>query len=260
MSLGQTSSIAPPQPLLRLRDVPPVELLEETADWLAVNKPAGLLAVPDRWDKTRANLVELLRQARPHYVANAHRLDKNTTGVFLLAKNKATLTALARQFEQGTVEKLYVALVHGCPLQPVVTVSLAIGAHPRRVGLSAIAQKTGRPATSIIRVRERYRRHALVEVQPLTGRQHQVRLHLHAAGCPVVADPDYGDGEPLWLSQIKPGFKGRPGEESPLLARPALHAERLQFTDPRTGQLVSIIAPWPKDLTLAVKYLRRYAA
>jgi len=98
-----------------------------------------------------------------------------------------------------------------------------------------------------------------VRCEPLTGRTHQIRIHLRHAGVPIVADELYG-GKPLWLSRLKPGYRLKPGrEERPLMARVALHAEKLELKHPATGESVSITAPWPKDLTVAVKYLRQYA-
>jgi 23S rRNA pseudouridine955/2504/2580 synthase len=100
----------------------------------------------------------------------------------------------------------------------------------------------------------------LLEVVIETGRMHQIRVHVQAIGCPLVGDPDYG-GAPLLLSQIKPGYKAKDEEpERPLLDRPALHAERLTLSRPATGEKLTLEAPWPKDLTVAVKYLRKYAA
>jgi 23S rRNA-/tRNA-specific pseudouridylate synthase len=95
--------------------------------------------------------------------------------------------------------------------------------------------------------------------EPLTGRTHQIRIHARHAGIPIVGDQLYG-GKPLWLSRLKPGYRLKPGkEERPLMARVALHAENLELKHPATGELVSITAPWPKDLNVAVKYLRQFA-
>ena len=101
---------------------------------------------------------------------------------------------------------------------------------------------------------------ALLEVVIETGRMHQIRVHVQAIGCPLVGDPDYG-GTPLLLSQIKADYKGKDDEpERPLLDRPALHAEKLTLSRPATGEKLTIEAPWPKDLTVALKQLRKYAA
>lgn len=237
-----------------------MEILFEDDSLLALNKPAGLLVAPDRWDKQRENLMGLLATARPgQYIANAHRLDFNTTGVFLLAKSMEALVHLTRQFNERTTKKTYVALSSGQAVQNEFTIDLPIGPHSKR-GLSRVDHKGGKEAKSVVRIVERFRRHTLFHVDLMTGRQHQIRVHLQSLGFPLVGDADYG-GAPLLLSQIKRGYKAKDGEEErPLLTRPALHAEWLTIQHPVTGEDLTVQAPWPRDLEVVVKYLRRYAS
>ena len=220
----------------------------------------GLLAVPDRFDKDKPDLVSLLQEARPgERLANVHRLDLNTSGVFVLAKKQDAFRELVRQFRERETKKIYAALVRGAPGISPLTVDLPIGRHPKRPGLARIDHNRGSEARSVINVRERFRGYALLEVVIETGRMHQIRVHVQAIGCPLVGDPDYG-GAPLLLSQFKAGYKGKQEEvERPLLDRPALHAERLTLTQPSTGRSLTIEAPWPKDLTVALKQLRKFA-
>jgi 23S rRNA pseudouridine1911/1915/1917 synthase len=213
------------------RDSVPYEVIFEDGSLLVVNKPAGLLAVPDSHDKTKPNLFARLQSGRG-WLANVHRLDINTTGVFVCAKSPEAF----RQFQARVAGKFYVALVQGAP-EPLVI--------ERRID--------GKDARTITRVREQFRGYALLDVEIQTGRTHQIRIHLQAAGTPIVGDQDYG-GAPLLLSQIKRNYKSK-ATEKPLLARPALHAERLELESPPQ----TFVAPWPKDLTVAVKYLRKYA-
>jgi 23S rRNA pseudouridine1911/1915/1917 synthase len=237
-----------------------VEILYEDDAILAVNKPAGLLAVPDRFDKDKPDLVSLLQAARlSETLANVHRLDFNTSGVFVVAKNQEAFRDLVRQFRDRQTRKMYAALVKGTPDISPLTIDLPIGRHPRFPGLARIDHSRGSDGRSIINVRERFRGYALLEVVIETGRMHQIRVHVQAIGCPLVGDPDYG-GTPLLLSKIKPDYKAKDEEpERPLLDRPALHAERLTLTQPSTGQSLTIEAPWPKDLTVTLKQLRKYA-
>ncbi len=233
-----------------------IEALYEDAALLAVNKPAGLLAVPDRWDKAKDNLVALLQAERPgQHLANVHRLDKNTSGVFLLAKNADAFRRLARQFRQRQTRKLYLALVHGDINGRERVIDQPIAPDRKRPGFSRIDSR-GKSACSLLRVREQFRGFALVEVEIESGRHHQVRVHCQQIGHPLVGDPDYG-GKPLLLSQLKRGYKMKPGEpERPLMARPALHAASVVLVEPS----VTITAPLPKDFEVALKYLRKFAA
>lgn len=258
-------------PILRLSaQWPPVEILHEDDDILAVNKPAGMLVAPDRWDKTRENLMGLLHAAVRHqrpwvvergisYLANVHRLDAGTSGVLLLARNKPALTNLANQFRGRHPRKAYVALVSGVPPEPEMEINLPLAPSLLHPGLSEVSASRGKPAVTRISLLERFKGYSLLRAEPATGRLHQIRVHLREAGCPLVADPDYGSGLPLLLSKLKKRYKMKAEGERPLMARPALHAEQLEFIHPSTGQSILITAPWPKDLTVAVKYLRRYA-
>ncbi|MCI0628989.1 MAG: pseudouridine synthase [Acidobacteria bacterium] len=227
---------------------------------LALNKPAGLLVAPDRWDKKRENLMGLLRAAKMEHLANAHRLDAGTSGVLLLAKTKAALSALFKQFRERTARKTYVALVRGSLSQNELVVSKPIAPHATKPGKAIINKRWGRPAETVFTILEQFRKHSLIRAEPKTGRLHQVRVHLQAAECALVADPDYGDARPLMLSEIKPGYKSGARAETPLIARPALHAESLTVVSPETGMSVTIKAPWPKDLALAVKYLKKFSS
>jgi RluA family pseudouridine synthase len=248
-----------------------IPVLFEDAHLFALDKPDDLLTSPDRYDPNRPNLMKLLhhdierkapwvRQHQIQYLANAHRLDFETTGVLLLAKDRPTLVALANLFGSNRPLKTYVALVRGAPAEPAFEVTAKLAPHPVKLGLMRADGRRGKQSRTQFEVRESFRGYTLVQCQPHTGRTHQIRVHLKLRGLSVVADPLYGCG-PLRLSTLKHGYRLKPGQtERPLIGRVALHAEQLQFTHPATGQEITITAPWPKDLTVAVKYLRRYAA
>lgn len=237
--------------------LPPV-LLEDAAV-LVFDKPSGLLVAPDRWDKTRANLMGAVHAARGEQVNNVHRLDADTSGVLLCAQTLDALRHLTEQFERHTVEKRYVALVAGHPQADRFTIDQPLGDDPRRPGRMRLDAGQGKPALTEVVVLERFRGHAFVECRPHTGRTHQLRVHLAAVGCPIVADPFYGGAPAVFLSALKPGYRHKRDEpERPLLGRLALHARALSFDHPATGVRTTVEAPQPKEFSVALKYLREF--
>jgi RluA family pseudouridine synthase len=246
-------------------------VLFEDEHLLALDKPPGLLVSPDRYDAERPNLMKLLhagiergtpwaRERGLSYLMNAHRLDFETSGVILLAKTKPVLIALANLFGAELTAKTYIALVHGQPVQPAFEVTAKLAPHPVKIGLIRVDEKTGKRSKTSVELLEKFRGHSLLQCRPATGRTHQIRVHLRHAGLPIVGDTLYG-GSPLLLSQLKSDYRLKHNKtERPLMERVALHAAELKFKHPVTGTEVVITAPWPKDLTVAVKYLRRYAA
>lgn len=246
-------------------------MLYEDDSLLAVDKPSGLLSSPDRYDPNRPNLMKLLHagieQGKPwaisrnlSYLMNAHRLDFETSGVMLLAKNKPTLVTLANLFGSEKPHKKYFALVEGTPVEDSFEVNAKLGPHPVQIGLVRVDSKRGKRSRTRFRVVEKFSGWTWLEAEPLTGRTHQIRVHLRYVRLPLVGDALYG-GKRLLLSRLKKGYRLKPGHsEKPLLDRVALHAAELTLPHPVTGQSLQVVASLPKDLTVALKYLQRYAA
>ena len=246
-----------------------IPILFEDEHLLALDKPAGLLTSPDRLAPGQPSMTKLLQDAvaagKPwasqrglSYLANAHRLDANTSGVLLFAKSKAVLVALADQFGTDKPLRHYVALVQGAPIHEGFEATEKIGPHPLQPGRNRIDNRTGRKARTEFQLLEKFSRWSLVRCVPHGERPQQIVLHLSHAGIPVVADEAHG-GKNLWLSRLKRDFRLKPGrEERPLISRTALHLEKLAFTHPVTQQDLSILSEWPKDLRVALKYLRQY--
>lgn len=241
--------------------LPPI--VHEDDSLIAFDKPSGLLIAPDRWDKSRENLMGLVHDRLGHGVANVHRIDADTSGLVLCAKTKPALDFLSGQFQSKTVEKLYHALVVGQPALDDYTVDFVLKEDDAAPGRMCVVKKHGKAAVTGFRVLERFPGRAgapgfaLLACHPQTGRTHQIRVHLAASGTPILNDPFYGNDTRLLLSDLKRGYKGR-DDERPLIARLALHASALTITHPASRERFTIEAPWPKDFEVAVKYLRKF--
>jgi RluA family pseudouridine synthase len=246
-----------------------IPILHEDEHLAGVDKPSGLLTSPDRYDPSRPSLMQLAHEGiaagkpwaahrRLTYLMNAHRLDAEVSGVLLLAKSKPVLVALANVFGTEAPRRRHLALVQGEPSESEFELDAKLAPHPARPGAMHVDARRGKKSRTLCRVLERFAGWTLLECDSVTGRSHQIRVHLSHARLPVVGDGLYG-GKPLWLSRLKRGFRLKEGrEERPLIGRVALHAAELSLAHPVTSVELSIKSPWPKDLTVAVKYLRRY--
>jgi RluA family pseudouridine synthase len=247
-----------------------IPILYEDERLLALDKPPGLPVSPDRRSPDRADLMGLLhrdlargaswaKERRLAYLMNSHRLDSSMSGVLVLAKDKPTLVELAGQFGSEKPVKIFVALVRGGLPQANCHCDAPLAPHPVRPGYTRVDPKNGKRARTEFSARENFAGYVLLECRPLTERADQIRVHLKHLRFPLVGDDLYG-GPPLMLSSLKPGYRLKPGRtEKPLISRLALHAEQLVIRRPDDGGSIVIQAPWPKDLTVAIKYLRRFA-
>jgi 23S rRNA pseudouridine955/2504/2580 synthase/23S rRNA pseudouridine1911/1915/1917 synthase len=235
-----------------------IDILLETDELLALDKPAGLLAVRDRWDKAQETLVDFVRSYLGKNAWAVHRLDKEASGVILFAKNSATRTSLEQQFQKREVHKNYHVFIQGEIDQDKGTIDLNLSEDPERPGRTKVDRKKGKPSLTHFVVLERFKGVTYLKVTPMTGRQHQIRVHLQALGHPVICDALYGSGRPYYLSEMKRFYKVKKDEpEKPLMSRLALHAERLTFlTLEDTVQTVE--SPLPKDFVVFLKYLRKF--
>jgi RluA family pseudouridine synthase len=222
---------------------------------LAVNKPAGLPALPDGYHAEAPHLRGVLEPLFGR-LWTVHRLDRETSGVVVLARSAQVHRALNTQFQERQTAKVYHALVSGSPDWAEQRVDAPLLPNGDRRHRSIVSEK-GKPAVTLFKVLESFSGYALVEAQPKTGRTHQIRVHLAHIGHPIVADGLYGGGEGLFLSAIKPGYRGNQAGETSLLGRLGLHAWLLSFAHPLGGEQVSFIAPYPKDFQATLKQLRK---
>jgi 23S rRNA pseudouridine1911/1915/1917 synthase len=244
----------------------PLEILYEDA-WLAVvNKPPGMVVHPARghWSGTLASALayhfgsQLSTAGGPTRPGIVHRLDRDTSGAILVAKNDLVHGKLAAQFAGRTIQKEYYALVAGTPRVDRDIIDEPIGEHPQHREKMAIRRDASiaRAAQTYYEVVERFDGFAALRLRPKTGRTHQIRVHLGHIGCPVLCDRQYGG-----RSQIRRGeIRRDPNDPLVLLERQALHARRLRLTHPQSGQILEIEAPLPADITGVLAELRKYRA
>jgi RluA family pseudouridine synthase len=238
---------------------------------LAIEKPSRLLVSPDRYDPNRPNIMKLFHRdiaraakwvedRKITYLANAHRLDFETSGILLLAKTKPALINLANQFGSEVVRKVYLAVATGSAEKDEFDNNAKLGAHPVRIGLIRIDEKNGKKSYTAFEVIERFKGFTYIRCKPRSGRTHQIRVHLQHRGLPIVGDELYG-GAPLLLSSLKRNYRLKPGRvEHPLINRVALHAHELSFKHPVTDAEVTVTSPLPHDMEVALKFLRRHAS
>ena len=236
--------------------MPKLEILFENASFIALNKPAGLLSIPDREGK-EASLKSILREKYGN-IFTVHRLDRETSGAIVFAKDEATHKFLSEAFEHRNVEKFYQGLVQGSLPQSKGTIDAPIMEHPAKPGIMAV-NKHGKASVTDYEVIEDLGLYSLVQFQIHTGRTHQIRVHMQYLGHSIVCDELYGDAKPIRLSSFKRNFKLSKNEEEerPILARLALHSQLLHFQD-ATGEYHTIEAPLSKDIRALIQQLKKW--
>jgi 23S rRNA pseudouridine955/2504/2580 synthase len=248
-----------------------VPVLFEDEHLLALDKPSRLLTSPSRDEPNSPSVLDLLRRdiergapwakkAGVNYIANAHRLDLETSGIVIFAKNKPALISLANVFGAEKPIQTYLVLVQGNPPEDTFEVDKKLGPNPHKPGLFRVDSSHGKKARTSFEVIERFGRYTLLKCAPFTNRPHQIRVHSQWLKQPVASDKLYG-GRPLLLSRLKPSYRQKPDiPEKPLIARAAVHALECNLPHPATGEMLTLTSSWPRDFTVAVKYLRRFSA
>src|SRR5438874_6726439 len=266
--LGDRIHITLPEPT---HEVPvpediPLQVLYEDEFLAVVNKPYDMVVHPAKghWSGTLVNalafhfsqLSNVSGEYRPGIV---HRLDRDTSGVILIAKEESAHRDLSAQFERRKVFKEYLALTAGVLDRDSDYIEKRIGHHPNdRVKMTVYEHEDdgGKEACSFYEVIERFRGFTFCRIQPRTGRTHQIRVHLASVGCPVLADKIYSGRDSFRLSDVNTNTDASADEV--LLERQALHAARLRFTHPRTQQVIAAEAPLPPDFEKTLAALRKY--
>lgn len=230
----------------------------ENEDLIVLNKPSGMLSIPDR-TQSQPSLKDYLAE-KLDVVYTVHRLDRDTSGVIVFAKNEITHKHLSLQFEDRLTKKIYNGLVPGKPAKPNGVIDEPIATHPAQNGTMMIHAK-GKPSVTEYRVVESFRSFSWMEFHILTGRTHQIRVHMKHLGHPIACDELYGDGKPILLSSFKKKFNLSKSEETerPVLARLGLHAAQLSFTG-LDNTIMKFEAPLPKDLKALLQQLGKWNA
>lgn len=224
-------------------------ILWEDADYFVLNKPPFVSTLQDRADPT--NLLALAKNYSEDAQA-CHRLDKDTSGAIAFAKNPEAYRHLSMQFEHREVSKIYHAVSDGIHNFKDELVDAPIVKLDN--GIAKISRREGKPAQTYFTSLMSFRFHTLIECRPITGRMHQIRVHLAFLKAPITGDDQYG-GKPFFLSSVKRGFNlKKQTEEQPLIGRMALHAYALKF-EPLSGEKVLIKAPYPKDMQTLLRQL-----
>lgn len=237
-----------------------LQTIYEDTTLVIAEKPAFMLSIPDRFSPEKENLLDLLRETREE-VYTVHRLDRETSGIILFAKTREAHRDLSLQFEKREVSKKYLALVDGAVMEEEGRIEQPIGesqSHPGKMEIT----KRGKPSLTLYKALERFKGYTLVEADIQTGRTHQIRVHFAAIGHPLTVDSLYGQREAFFLSEIK-GKKfqlGKYQEERPLMTRTTLHAWRLQFRHPESGEMMDIQSELPKDFAALLNQMRKWAA
>lgn len=247
---------------IRLSPKLTVPIIYEDRHLLAINKPSGYLIAPLQWEQTSRNLMLMLREgvdmgapwARRRvlrFIANIHRLDADTSGALLLAKNRAALSQMTERFERRQVTKTYLALVKGEVSEDDFSIDIPIAEHPKVVGVMVVDKKLGREALTHFSVVERFNGYTLLKAFPITGRTHQIRVHLAWLGLPVLNDP-------LYDRENREKTSGEIANETLattpfVIERLALHASELSFKHPLLPKKVNILAPLPRDFAKSLQ-------
>jgi 23S rRNA pseudouridine955/2504/2580 synthase/23S rRNA pseudouridine1911/1915/1917 synthase len=232
-----------------------IEILYQDEDIVVINKPTGILVIPDQHTDENKTLVGMLKKQLNQKIWVIHRIARDTTGVLVFAKNPQAHRDISMQFENSKVHKKYIALLSGVLEDDEGAINKPILISGKDVSIDI----TGKESITNFKVLERFKSYTLVQALPLTGRRHQIRIHFWSLGHPIAIDGEYGVSEQIVLSAIKRNYKLKNGkEEKPLISRLTLHAASLKFALPGTEKEKTFESPLPKDFEITLKQLRKY--
>ena len=241
-----------------MKSKPLFTVVYEDEDIIAVNKASGISVGGDRWDESKDRLDRLVSALLPpeSRIFVVHRIDRDTSGLVVFAKNDAAHRRLSLAFEGRAIQKRYIAIVYGRPSWKETVCDLPLIPNGNKQHLTIIDKFRGKKSLTRFTLMGGAGNVSVLEAFPETGRTHQIRVHAAALGCPVVCDSLYGSDKPVLLSAIKKNWRGDPFEERPLLARLGLHAAELSFSESAAPSL-TITAPLPRDMAALIKQIEK---
>lgn len=233
-------------------------IIFENDDYVVVNKPPGLLSIPDRFHPEWPSAQGLLKK-QFETIWVVHRIDRDTSGCLCFAKNAEAHRHASIEFEKRRVVKIYEAIVHGTPPDSSGFIDAPMMEHPTIKGKMMVHAKLGKPAQTSYTLLTSYGMFSHMRYTLHTGRTHQIRVHTNHVGCPIACDELYGNGEPIYISALKRNYKLAKLEESekPMLQRLALHAAELKFNDAQ-GRTIDVRAELPKDMHAFLKQCAKW--
>ena len=237
----------------------PIEIIYEDDNLLAINKPSGISVTADR--SGGEELLQILTEEGRGQLRLIHRLDKLTSGVMILAKNIETQGKYSSFFEKHLMKKTYLAIVGGIVGEKQGTINRPLARSKKNVQLMCVNSRTGKPAITKWKLLADFGGVALLAVQPVTGRTHQIRIHMKNFGLPLAIDPLYGGTRPIFLSDFKGDYRlAKDKIEKPLMDRLTLHAYQLEFAEKQDGLPNYFVAGLDKKFAATIKMLSRHNA
>jgi RluA family pseudouridine synthase len=236
-----------------MKNLPFYNVVYDCDEFIAVNKASGVSIGGDRWDESKERLDKILEHdLKIKKIFTVHRIDKETSGLVVFAKNKESHRNLSMAFEQRKIKKRYILIVHGRPSWKETTCDFALVPNGNKKHLTIVDKFCGKESITRFVLLTSAGNYSVLEAMPETGRIHQIRVHAAAIGHPVVCDALYGNEKPVKLSSFKRGWKGDPFEERPLLSRLGLHALELTLPDEKI-----LTAPLAKDMSALINQIEK---
>ena len=242
----------PAQEKFKMKALLPYSVIFENEQFIAVNKSSGISVGGDRWDESKTRLDKLIERDLGAKIFTVHRIDKDTSGIIIFAKDKETHRTLSLAFENRQIGKRYLAVVHGRPSWKETICELPLVPNGNKKNMTIVDKYRGKESVTRFALQCSAGNYSVLEAYPKTGRIHQIRVHSAALGHPVVCDSLYGKEKPVYLSSFKRKWRGDPLDEKPLLARLGLHALELTLPDGQT-----FVAPPPRDIAALVNQITK---